>query len=54
VTEAEKVAVKKGQPSGSKKRKKTVGVEEEDEEFLPVVENLYSTKATTLMKLSAR
>jgi hypothetical protein len=56
VAEAEKVAVKKGQSSGSKKRKKIVGVEKEVKEFPPAVENLYSAKATTLtalVKLSA-
>jgi hypothetical protein len=47
---AQKVAVKKGHSGGGKKRKKTMGVEKE-EEFPTAVENLYSAKATTLTAL---
>jgi hypothetical protein len=49
--QAQKVAVKKGHSGGGKKRKKTMGVEKEEEEFPTTVENLYSAKATTLIAL---
>jgi hypothetical protein len=49
--QAQKVAVKKGHSGGAKKRKKTMGVEKEEEEFPTVVENLYNAKAITLITL---
>jgi hypothetical protein len=51
VAQPEKVAVKKGHFGGSSKKKKSMEVEKEEEEFPTLLKNLYIAKATTLIAL---